>query len=50
MHRLLLTACLCVLTACGYLSWPECLELMEPVEELIVSEIEKENEDAVIAR
>ena len=46
MNKLLLTALICVLTSCGYMSWPECLELMEPVEELIVSEIEEEIDHA----
>lgn len=41
MDKVILVFALCLLAACSYLSWPECLELMEPIEEVIEKEIEE---------
>lgn len=41
MRKIILTGLLGVLSSCGYLSWPECFELIGDAEELV----EKESSD-----
>jgi len=50
MDKTILIFALCLLAACSYLSWPECLELMDPGEEVIEKEIEEKKHAAALGK